>query len=82
VQAILEDLGFPAHTIREAEASALGDEASEWGAYYASRPKVLVGDTRLAASVAFAQPLVQSLICGLRSSIDAAAATLRTARQQ
>jgi hypothetical protein len=82
VRAILDQLDFPTQTICRAEASALGEKALEWGAYYASCPQVLVGDTRVAAMVALGNPVMQSLIGGLVGPIDQAAAALRSARRR
>ena len=79
VQTMLKKLGFSTQAICSAEADALGDNAGDWGEYYASRPKVIVGDTRLAAKIASANPAVAMLVRKLAGPINKAAATLRAA---
>jgi len=81
VQAMLRKMHFTSHRICSAEAAALGDQADEWGNYYASRPQVIVGDTQLAAETAAGSRLVRALIRGLECPINRIARTLRTARQ-
>ena len=81
VKAMLDGLHFPTHTICNAEAAALGDQADEWGDYYASRPQVIVGDTRVAAAIALESPLLAKLVRELRGPINQVAAALRVGRQ-
>ena len=78
---MLNKMHFTSHRICSAEAAALGNQADEWGNYYASRPQVIVGDTQLAAETAASSRLVRALIRGLEYPINRIAKTLRTARQ-
>ena len=82
VQILFDKLSFPTHALCTAEASALGENAQEWGAYYDSLPKVTIGDTRIAAEVARTNPEVRNLECRLAGSINQTAAALRVARQK
>lgn len=82
VKVMLASLQFPAHTICDANAAALGEQAQEWGSYYASRPQVIVGDTRVAATIALQLPMVTRLIAELGETINELADTLRAERQQ
>ena len=81
IRAMLKSLQFPAHTICNAEATAMGEQAGEWGDYYASRPQVIVGDTRLAAEAVASSRVVTVLSRKLAGSINNVAAALKTARQ-
>jgi hypothetical protein len=82
VKGMLDRLQFPTHTICNAEAAAMGDQAVEWGEYYASRPQVIVGDTRVAATVVMENPLVANLVRDLDAHINQVANTLRSGRPQ
>lgn len=81
VHAMLKSLKFPTHTICDADASAMGEEAGEWGDYYSSRPQVIVGDTRLAAEAVASSRVVHVLSRKLARPINDAAAALKKARQ-
>jgi len=50
VETLLARLQFPSQTICLARPTALGATAGEWGTYYAAKPRVIVGDVRIAAS--------------------------------
>jgi hypothetical protein len=82
VQAMLGRLQFSTQTICNAEAAAMGEQAGEWGEYYASRPQVIVGDTRVAATVVMENPLVANLVQNLDAHINQVADTLRAGRAQ
>jgi hypothetical protein len=82
VQAMLDELNFPAYTLCEARAALLGDQADQWGDYYASRPKVIFGDTRIAAAAARANPAMDMLIGRLAGPIRQVAEALRATRQR
>lgn len=81
VRSMLNRMQFPSHTICEAEAAALGSEAGEWGNYYACRPQVIVGNTRVAARIADRIPAMAELTGKLRAPVAQIAAALKAARQ-
>ena len=81
VRAMLKNLNFPTHTICDAEAAAMGEQADAWGDYYATRPQVIVGDTRVAAEAVASSRVVNVLSRKLANPINAAAAALKKARQ-
>ena len=78
---MLKNLNFPAHTICDADAAAMGEQADAWGDYYATRPQVIVGDTRVAAEAVASSRVVNVLSRKLADPINVAAAALRKARQ-
>ena len=82
VQVMFDKLNFATHTLCQAEATALDDGEQEWGDYYDSLPKVTIGDTRVAAAAARANPAVQELEWQLAGPIKQMAAALRAARQR
>lgn len=81
IKAMLGNLRFPARTICDADIAAMGDQANEWGDYYASHPQVIVGDTRIAAAAVGDSRLMSALIRKLESPINRIAAALKAARQ-
>ncbi|MDH4125385.1 MAG: thermostable hemolysin [Gammaproteobacteria bacterium] len=81
VRSMLNRMQFPSHTICAAEAAALGSEAGDWGNYYACRPQVIVGDTRIAARAAACNPAMADLTAKLLAPVAQIAAALRAARQ-
>ena len=50
VETLLARLQIPSQTICLARPTALGAAAREWGTYYAAKPRVIVGDVRIAAT--------------------------------
>lgn len=50
VEAMLARLRFSSQTICAADPSKLADGAADWGNYYASQPRVIVGDAASAAA--------------------------------
>lgn len=81
VQSMLQKMQFSSHRICSAEAAALGDQADDWGSYYASRPQVIVGSTLLAAETAAGNYAVRALIQMIDAPINRIAGALRTARR-
>lgn len=81
VQAMLQKMQFSTHRICSADAAALGDQADEWGNYYASRPQVIVGSTQQAVETAARNPALRALLRKLDDQINRFARELRTARQ-
>jgi hypothetical protein len=80
VKTMLGNMRFPIRTICDADIAAMGDQADEWGDYYASRPQVIVGDTRHAAEAVSSSRLMSALIRKLESPINRIAANLKAAR--
>ena len=81
IRTMLKSLQFSAHAICDADAAAMGEQADEWGDYYASRPQVIVGDTRLAAEAVASSRVVTVLCRKLAGPINSVAAALKSARQ-
>jgi hypothetical protein len=80
VKTMLGNMRFPIRTICDANIAAMGDQADEWGNYYASRPQVIVGDTRHAAEAVRSSRLMSALIHKLDTPINRIAAALKAAR--
>jgi len=78
VMTMLNRIQFPSRVICEADAACLGDDASSWGDYYASRPQVIVGDTEAAAYRVASDRALSASTFRLAQSISRIAATLRT----
>lgn len=81
VRFMLEKMGFPIETVCDADATAMGEQADAWGDYYASRPQVIVGDTRLAAEIAASGPAMTLMRSKLAGPVNRIAAALKAARQ-
>jgi hypothetical protein len=81
VQAILGKLGFESTKICNADPATLGDQVDAWGTYYDSRPSVIAGDVRIAASRARQDSRVTQVQRTIRTTLASFAAAIRTARR-
>ncbi len=79
VEAMLGKMSFSSRTLCSADASCLQEGSSDWGDYYASKPRVIVGDVRLAAAQVAKQPELAALVRQLRRPILRMAADLKRA---
>lgn len=79
VEAMLRRMSFSSRTLCSADASCLQEGPSDWGDYYASKPRVIVGDVRLAAAQVARQPELAALVRKLRQPILRMAANLKRA---
>lgn len=81
VRAILNKMQFPWQSICTADPAVLGDQADDWGDYYASRPEVIVGDVRHAVESATSSRAITALIGSLAKPIREIAASLQSVAQ-
>lgn len=77
VEAMLARMQFPSKTICIADPTRLGQQADDWGTYYASQPQVITGDAHVANSMLNATPAMLALTNHLRDPIGDIATTLR-----
>ena len=80
VAAMLSRMGFSSQAICAADPSLLESDATDWGDYYATRPRVLAGDVRLAAAQVARTAVIAEQIGQLRQPISQMAACLPNAR--
>jgi hypothetical protein len=73
-------MGFSSQDICTADPSLLESDATDWGDYYAHRPRVLAGDVRLAAAQVARTAVIAEQIGQLRQPISQIAACLQNAR--
>jgi len=81
VRSILNKMQFPWQSICTADPAVLGDQADDWGSYYASRPEVIVGDVRHAVKSAASSRAISALIDSLAEPIREIAANLQSVAQ-
>jgi hypothetical protein len=62
VEAMLTKMRFSYRTIGSADATRLDDDSADWGAYYDSRPSVIVGDLRDATRRIMSNPKTSALV--------------------
>lgn len=82
VRSVLDKMQFPWQAICSADPTVLGDQAGDWGSYYATRPQVIVGDIRHAIEAAASSRAISALISSLALPIRDTAARLRLAAQK
>jgi len=82
VRSMLDKMEFPWQAICSADPAVLGDQAGDWGSYYATRPQVIVGDIRHAIESAASSRAISALISNLAQPIRETAARLREAAQK
>lgn len=76
---MLARMGFASQAICRADPSLLETDASDWGDYYASRPRVMAGDVRLAAAQVSRNQEIARQLGELHQPIALMAARLRNA---
>jgi len=81
VAAMLAKLKFTAQPLCDADPSRLESGSADWGAYYASRPRVMAGDAHLAAAQAASNPDLAALLQHYRQPIERLVASLGRERQ-
>ena len=79
VGSLLASMQFPARVIGRALPTAVGKSATDWGNYYASKPRVIVGDVRMATSRLANDRRWSVISRQLRQPISSIAAGLKTA---
>jgi len=77
VEAMLARLRFSSQTICAADPTRLSDGAADWGNYYASQPRVIVGDAESAATRVSANREMAALVQPFRDTILGMADRLR-----
>lgn len=77
VASMLSRMNFSTQTICRADPSLLETGASDWGEYYASRPRVIAGDVQLAAAQIAGNPEISRLVEQLHQPITQMVADLR-----
>ena len=77
VLAMLDKLQFPFRTICAADPQLLADGMDNWGSYYRSRPRVIVGDVQMAARRIANDQATAMLQRALDGPVRRIAATLR-----
>jgi len=76
VNSLLQRLGMRPERICVADVSRLGDQASQWGSYYDSKPSVLIGDLECAYRTLQDNELAQKTLQMYSVEIDTIVATL------
>ncbi|MGB5722214.1 MAG: thermostable hemolysin, partial [Woeseiaceae bacterium] len=77
VAAMLKRMNFASQPICSANPEKLQADASDWGDYYASRPRVIVGDVRRAAAEVAQDPEMATLIRRFVQPVRNMAASLK-----
>ena len=78
VESLLSNMQFPYEHICNADPARLEDNASDWGEYYSTRPRVIAGNVEEAARRLAAEPGMAELIGQLADSISDIAASLKS----
>ena len=78
---LLHRLGFAPQEVCEADVSRLGEQASDWGSYYDSRPCVVIGNIEQAYQTLKNNELAQKILQDHRSQIEAIVAILSKAKK-
>ena len=81
VALMLAKLEFAAQPLCDADPSKLESGSADWGAYYASRPRVMAGDAHLAAAQAASNPDLALPLQHYRQPIERLAASLGRERR-
>ncbi|MGJ8689684.1 MAG: thermostable hemolysin [Gammaproteobacteria bacterium] len=76
VNSLLQRLGMRPERICMADVSRLGEQASQWGSYYDSKPSVLIGDLECAYRTLQDNELAQKTLQMYATEIDIIVATL------
>jgi len=77
---LLNRLGFAPQVVCEADVSRLGEQASDWGTYYDSRPCVVIGNIEQAYQTLKTNELAQKSLHDHRAQIEDIVTTLRLAK--
>jgi hypothetical protein len=80
VAAMLGRMGFSTKTVCSADPERLDDDSADWGDYYASRPRVIVGDVREAAARVAGDHELSALVSKFRQPIVQMAASIKEVR--
>ena len=71
VRISLQRNGFAGEQIAEADRRLLGPSSGDWGSYYESGPRVMLGDVRAAMRRRTADPMIRQLLHQYQSDIEA-----------
>ena len=77
VEAMLEKLGFASKAICQADPARLAGDSADWGNYYVSRPRVIVGDAHAAERCVIASPELSAALRNVQQPIAQLALALR-----
>lgn len=79
VETMLAKMHFSSCTVCDADPTRLQEGSADWGDYYASKPRVIVGDVHLAAAEVAKNPELAILVKRFAGSIRRMAADLKRA---
>ncbi len=69
VEHIIRKMSFKPTVLCEADQCCLRDQSTQWGNYYANKPKVMAGDLKIAHEILMSNPLLKALITPYRNTI-------------
>jgi hypothetical protein len=81
VEKLINRLGYVPTCVASASAAKLGDEARAWGRYYATNPRVMLGNLADAARVLRSNPRLDDLFGRHQADIQRLAQSLRDQRR-
>jgi hypothetical protein len=81
VEKLIRRLGYVPTCVATASAAKLGDEAHAWGRYYATNPRVMLGNLADAARVLRTNPRLDDLFARHEADIQRLAQSLRDQRR-